>query len=90
VPPGTPVEGVAPGSEFHRRILGNEPTLDLQQAEHDVVAAARRLLARHPEVQHLVLECTNMPPYREAVALATGRPVHDAETLLIHAWRSRR
>jgi uncharacterized protein YlxP (DUF503 family) len=86
VPEGTPVQGVAPGCEFHRRILSNDATLDLRQAEQDVVAAALRLVEAHPEVTDIVLECTNMPPYRQAVALATGRAVHDIETLLISEW----
>jgi len=36
-----------------------------------------------------VLECTNMPPYREAVAAAVGREVHDIETMILKAWRGR-
>jgi hypothetical protein len=86
VPAGTPVQGVQPGCEFHRRILSNDATLDLKQAEQDVVSAAVKLVQRHPLVTDIVLECTNMPPYREAVALATGRAVHDIETLLIQEW----
>ena len=82
----TPIEGLAPGGELHRRILNDEPELDLAQAELDVVAAAQRLVAMHPQVADLVLECTNMPPYRQAVIEATGRRVHDIETLLIEAW----
>jgi hypothetical protein len=88
VPAGTPVQGVAPGCEFQRRILGNEATLDLAQAERDVVAGARALLKAHPDLRSIVLECTNMPPYRDAVAQATGLPVFDIETLLIGHWRS--
>jgi hypothetical protein len=86
VPADAPVQGVEPGCEFQRRLLGNEPTLDLAHAERDVVAAARALVERRPELSDLVLECTNMPPYRDAVARATGRPVHDIETLLIAEW----
>jgi hypothetical protein len=87
VPAGTPVEGIAPSTEFYRRILGNETTLDLALAEENVVDAALRLVAAHPDVEDIVLECTNMPPYRAAVGLATGRRVHDLETLLIGAWQ---
>ena len=83
---GTPIEGVEPSTEFYRRILGNEPTLDVLEAERNVVDTAIRLVSRHPEVEDIVLECTNMPPYRAAVANATGRKVHDLETLLIGEW----
>lgn len=86
VPAGTPVQGVAPGSEFHQRILNNDTTLDLAQACKNVVDAAVRLVTAHPRIEHIVLECTNMPPYREAVTQATGRPVHDIETLITRLW----
>jgi len=83
---GTPVEGLRPGCELQSRILADDCVLDLQQASDDVVEAAVRLITRHPEIQHLVLECTNMPPYRAAVARASGRPVHDLETWLLETW----
>ena len=86
MPRGTPVQGVQPGCEFHRRILNNEARLDLAEAGRNVVDAARRLVALHPEVEDIVMECTNMPPYRDAVARATGRRVHDIETLLAARW----
>lgn len=88
VPTGTPVQGVEPGGEFHRAILGNLPSMDLDRARRDVVAAALRLVERHPQVEHIVLECTNMPPYRDAVGAATGRRVHDLESLLLARWHT--
>ncbi len=66
------VQGVAPGSEFVTRILGNHTQMDLDQAQRDVVAAAVALKARAPDVQTVVLECTNMPPYIAAIEAATG------------------
>lgn len=86
VPEGTPVQGVEQGCEFQRRILGNEATLDLAQAQADVVQAACRLVQAHPGIDTIVLECTNMPPYREAVRQATGRDVVDIVTVLQQAW----
>ncbi len=88
VPHGVPVQGVRPGSEFRERILGNDPTLDLERAREDVVEAAQALVEAHPGLRTLVLECTNMPPYREAVREATGRTVVDMETLLLRSWRA--
>ena len=80
VPEGTPVAGVADGCEFQRAILGNALTLDVDQAEADLAAAARAFQAAHPELGAILLECTNMPPYKRAVAEATGIPVFSIET----------
>lgn len=88
VPASTPVQGIEPGCELHRRVLGNEAQLDLAEAERNVVDAALALVARDPTVASIVLECTNMPPYRDAVAAATGLRVFDIETLLISAWNN--
>lgn len=66
------VQGVAPDSEFVTRILGNQPQMDLVQAQRDVAAAAVALKARAPDIHTVVLECTNMPPYIAAIEAATG------------------
>lgn len=87
VPADAVVEGIAPGCEMHARILANAPEMDLAEVERNVVDAARRLAARESGLRNIVLECTNMPPYRDAVARATGLPVHDIETLLLARWR---
>jgi len=66
------VQGVEPSGEFVTAILGNRDTLDLEKASRDVVAAAVALKQREPSLQSMVLECTNMPPYRQAIEAATG------------------
>jgi hypothetical protein len=81
-----PVEGLADGCALQRMLLEDLPTLDAAAAEHETVAATERLLARHPQVEHVVLECTNLPPYAAAVAGATGRPVHHLMTLVHERW----
>ena len=86
VPALVPVEGLVPGCALHTAILQDHPVMELTQTRDDVVQAALRLLQRHPHLQHIVLECTNMPPYRDAVAQATGCQVHDLETLLLKQW----
>lgn len=80
--PATPVEGIAPGSPLHRTLLQDLPTLDQGDAQQQVLAAAQRLRARHPRIDVLVLECTNLPPYAAALRRATGLPVLDVVTLL--------
>ncbi len=66
------IEGVNPKGEFASAILGNRPEMDLEKAAGDVVAAAVALKARAPQLRTLVLECTNMPPYKALIEQATG------------------
>lgn len=79
----TPVAGTEGGREFFRVLIKAEKEeMDIDLAEQDVVAAALRLVAEHPEVGAIVLECTNMPPYAAAVQAATGLPVYDIYSLI--------
>jgi len=80
--PATPVEGITTGSALHCTLLQDLPTLDEADAQAQVLAAAARLLAREPRLDTLVLECTNLPPYAQALGAATGLQVRDVVTLL--------
>ena len=46
--------------------------INLEPAAADVLAAAVALKNREPTLTCVVLECTNMPPYRAAIKAATG------------------
>ena len=82
-PHDTPVMGTEGGREFFRVLIKAEKDdMDVDLARQDVVDAALDLVARHPEVGAIVLECTNMPPYAAAVQAATGRPVHDIYSMI--------
>jgi Asp/Glu/hydantoin racemase len=82
-PADTPLAGTEGGAEFYPVIVrGERPHLDVALAEADIVAAGRDLVARHPEVGALVLECTNMPPYAAALAEAVGLPVYDIYSMI--------
>lgn len=54
--------------------------LDTRRAGSELVdlVTARRTQAH----QHLLLECTNLPPYKAALAAATGLPITDILTLI--------
>lgn len=65
------VQGVDPEGEFATVILGNQLYMDVIKTSEEVVAAAVALKKREPSLEHVVLECTNMPPYREAIEAAT-------------------
>jgi Asp/Glu/hydantoin racemase len=76
------VAGLETEREFSRVLLGDLATLDVEIARAEHVTVARRLVAAHPEVGAIVLECTNMPPYRREIQDATGLPVFDVTTLV--------
>ena len=83
VPADIPIAGVEPGGEFFRVIVNAEKRcLDVALAQREVIAAGRTLLARHPDVGAIVLECTNMPPYAAPLQAQTGVPVYDAYSLI--------
>ncbi len=85
--PTTPLQGLDPASALVRTLLEDLAELDEAEAERTTVAAAEALCARHPEVGAIVLECTNLPPYAEAVGRRTGRPVHHLLDLVHARWQ---
>jgi hypothetical protein len=78
----TAVAGLETEKEFSRVLLDDLLELDVEACREEHVRVARRLVEAHPEVGALVLECTNMPPYRADVQAATGLPVFDITTLV--------
>jgi len=76
------VAGLEGEKEFTRVLLDDLLTLDVEAAREEHVRVARRMIAHHPEVGAIVLECTNMPPYRADIQQVTGLPVFDIVTLV--------
>ncbi|KAA2213371.1 aspartate/glutamate racemase family protein [Teichococcus oryzae] len=83
VPQDIPVVGTENGQEFFRVLIKAEKDdMDVDLAEQDILAAGRELVAKHPEVGAIVLECTNMPPYAAALQRALGLPVYDIYSMI--------
>jgi Asp/Glu/hydantoin racemase len=82
-PADTPFVGTEEGAEFFRvLILGEKQDMDVGLAEQDILDAGQRLVARHPDIGAVVLECTNMPPYAAALQASLGVPVFDVYSLV--------
>lgn len=81
-PEDTPVVGLPEDGSFAATFLHDGLTLDREAVEREVVVAGRELLMKHPEIEAVVLECTNLPPYSKALQAALGLPVHDVLDLL--------
>jgi Asp/Glu/hydantoin racemase len=83
VPPDTPFIGTEKGQEFFRvLILGEKDDMDVAKAEQDILDAGQSLVAAHPDIGAIVLECTNMPPYAHALQAALGMPVYDIYSMI--------
>lgn len=83
VPADTPVVGTENGREFFRVLIKAEKDdMDIALARQDIVDAGKELVARHPDVGAIVLECTNMPPYSAALRAEVGLPVYDIYSMI--------
>jgi Asp/Glu/hydantoin racemase len=76
------VVGMETEKEFTHALLDDQLELDVDRARDEHVRVARRLVAEHPDVAAIVLECTNMPPYAAEIQRETGRPVFDIVSLV--------
>lgn len=83
VPLDTPIIGTEGGREFFRVLIKAErEDMDVDLARQDILDAGRALVAAHPEVGAIVLECTNMPPYAADLQAALGLPVYDIYSMI--------
>jgi Asp/Glu/hydantoin racemase len=76
------VVGMETEKEFTHALLDDQLELDVDRAREEHVRVARRLVAEHPDVAAIVLECTNMPPYADDIRRETGLPVFDIVSLI--------
>ena len=80
------VSGMDGSEEFTRVFLEKgdpqeTPRLNIEAVGKEIVGAALDLVSQDPSIPFIILECTNMPPFREAIRTATGKPVFDIITL---------
>lgn len=54
--------------------------VDTAKVTPGMVALAKATLRKHPHLRAYLLECTELPPYADAIRNATGLPVYDAIT----------
>ena len=76
------------GTHFHDIYVGDREDLDPARAGEELQRTALRMVEEHPEVGAVVCECTNMPPYTDALRRSLKCPVYDILTLAEHVMRS--
>ncbi len=55
---------------------------DQERLEAIISNRAEEFVASHPDLGAIVLECTNFPPYADAIRTVTGRPVYHIVNLI--------
>lgn len=86
------VAGLEGCPEFEEVVFQDRPDLDVERMQAEVVEVSRALVARHPDVRALLLECSLLPPFAHAVQAATRLPVFDFTNLvtMVHGALIRR
>ncbi|MDJ0955532.1 MAG: aspartate/glutamate racemase family protein [Arenicellales bacterium] len=77
------VQGLPKAGTLYRTILNDEATLDISQAKGEVTSMAQTLLSQTPDVNILLLECTNLSPFKQELREECQLPVFDLVDALI-------
>lgn len=80
------IRGLEDKPAFKAAVHDQVGTLDFEAVEGEVVAQALSIEKDHPDTGAILLECTDLPPYANAVQRATGLPVYDITTLIKWAF----
>jgi Asp/Glu/hydantoin racemase len=80
--------GIEDTEEFSRIRADPKAVLDVNKFGQEVVEVAKRLVKGDENVGAIVLECTDLPPFRAAIRRAVGLPVFDIVTLADMVYES--
>ncbi len=73
---------------YHVHVTQRKPDIDPEKVEQEVVAVAKDLVRRYPDIGAFVFECSDIPPFAKATSEATGLPVFDFITLAHLVYRA--
>ena len=77
------VQGLPKAGEIYRTILHDETILDIGQAKREVRATVQAVLSQEPDVNALLLECTNLSPFKQEIRDEFRLPVFDLVDALV-------
>ena len=76
------MEGLESSSEFQRVVIDHGDNLELPTLERDILQAGQRLIKKHPRIGAIILECTNLITFKQALQQQLGLPVYDMMSLV--------
>lgn len=68
-------------------ILEEKGSLDSERIENEVIYVSKELIAEHPDLGAILLECSDLPPYAHAIQQEVNLPIFDFVTMIeyVHA-----
>ncbi|SFE56590.1 aspartate/glutamate racemase family protein [Alteribacillus iranensis] len=76
------IKGMDDKPAFAGAIMKQERELDQEAVKKEMQEVTTELITEHPDIKAIVLECTNMPPYQEAMREVVDVPIFDITTLV--------
>ncbi len=76
-----PIVGLEDKVEFYSTFVLQKPILDLEKLMGEMEEAANEVKNNFPNAGAVVMECTNLPPFRHIFRQVTGLPVFDITML---------
>lgn len=75
--------GGAPGPGYLRGLVARGEPYTFEGIRDELVVVAKKMMADEPTIGAIVLECTQMPPFAEAIQQAVGTDVivYDVSTM---------
>ncbi len=80
------IEGLEDEPNFSSAFLIEEGVLDTEKVEKEVVDRVLKLQKENPDIGAILLECSVLPVYAEAVQRASGLPVFDFVTMIRYVF----
>ena len=80
------VAGMDAAEEFNQEFVEGGKVLNVERCRKEIVSVATELVAEHPDIGALVLECTNMAPFSDAIQQAVKLPIFDVNMLIRYVY----
>ncbi len=82
------VFGMEGCQEWGKLLNYSEVEMDLKMVKEEIISMSMHAIRNYPEIGAFVLECTDMPPFSEAIKKATGLPVFDFITMTNYVYKA--
>ncbi|MFA1821515.1 aspartate/glutamate racemase family protein [Virgibacillus oceani] len=78
----TIIQGMDEMPAFYGAIIKEEIDVNEKDMAEEMKQVTAELIATHPALKAIILECTNLPPYKHALREVTDLPIFDITTLV--------